>query len=134
MHNSRKTELNHWKTMLSDAGYQPIITHRTRSQLIVLLTIAVNQIAFATKRPCWLVYQLIRDRAVYLRFGARFLPWNSSSLRAWRRVEGETAAETTEERDGVVVDRMPDHCPCCGAPLETWTPQESPHSGGVEGD
>ena len=138
MHSSRKTETRHWRAILSDAGYCPIITHRTRSQLIVLLTIAVNQIAYATRRPCWRVYQLIRDRAVYMRFGARFIPWNSSSLRAWLRGEGESSEERALEPDGdVVIDKEPDRCPCCGRPLEPLDPddpRESPQSGEVEAD
>lgn len=135
MHRCKRLKLADLLSILSDAGYELIFTHRTRAELVAILTIAVNQIAHATDQQVWKVYRRLRDRLLYLRRGERFIPKNSASLRAWR--PGDEDGSPDDYDDG-----RPSVCPCCGqvipdegphrGELDPLDPQESPQSSGRE--
>lgn len=130
-----KLVLNQIQQILSNAGYQIWATHRTRAQLVGMLTILVNQVAAATGRPVWRIYWSLLVAMQCTLKGRRFAPHVVKAMWARMPVDGGGAAGRP------VVDREPERCPCCGAPLEPLdpaksleTPRESPQSGGVEGE
>ena len=103
-----KLALNHVQKILNDAGYQTWACHRTRVQLIALLTIAVNQIAAASRRPVWRVYETLGVSLRYTLRGGHFRPKTVRTLWAGKRLEGEKA---------MTADGRCSRCPCCGRML-----------------
>ena len=134
MHRCKKNKLAELRSMLTDAGYELIFTHRTRTELVAILTIAVNQIAAGTGRSVWHVHDAIGRTFRYLRRGVHFGPGHIRPIRAGRQLDGGRGGECRDD-DGTV-------CPCCGRPLpddlpktirfDPLDPQHSPQSGGCE--